>query len=106
MPVYEYTALDKTGKNTKGIIDADNPQTARQKLRSSEVFPIDLKETFAQPKDLPSGHISFSSFFHRDAATCHAVKRRNTPCLGPGGTDHPGNQPSSEKNTLRGQGIR
>jgi general secretion pathway protein F len=68
MPVYEYIALDKTGKNTKGIIDADNPQTARQKLRSSDVFPIELKETFAQPKDLPTGHISFSSFFHRVAS--------------------------------------
>jgi general secretion pathway protein F len=65
MPVYEYSALNRTGKNIKGIIDADNPQAARQKLRSSEIFPIELKETFAQPKDLPSGHISFSSFFHR-----------------------------------------
>jgi len=65
MPVYEYTALDRTGKNIKGIIDADNPPTARQKLRTSEIFPIELKETFAQPRDLPAGHISFSSFFHR-----------------------------------------
>jgi len=65
MPVYEYTALDKTGKNTKGIIDADNPQTARQKLRSSDIYAIELKETFAQPKDLAPGHISFSSLFHR-----------------------------------------
>jgi len=65
MPVYEYTALDKSGKNIKGIIDADNPQTARQKLRGSDVFPIELKETFAQPRDLPSGHISFKSLFHR-----------------------------------------
>jgi general secretion pathway protein F len=64
MPVYEYTALDKSGRNTKGIIDADNPQAARQKLRSSDIFPIDLKETFAQPKNLPSGHISFSTLFH------------------------------------------
>lgn len=65
MPVYEYTALDKSGKNIKGIIDADNPQAARQKLRSSDIFPIELKETFSQPRDLPSGHISFSSLFHR-----------------------------------------
>jgi len=65
MPVYEYTALDRAGKNIKGIVDADNPQTARQKLRTSEIFPIELKETFAQPRNLPSGHISFSSLFHR-----------------------------------------
>jgi general secretion pathway protein F len=65
MPVYEYTALDKSGKNIKGIVDADNSQAARQKLRSSDIYPIDLKEPFAQPRDLPSGHISFSTFFHR-----------------------------------------
>jgi general secretion pathway protein F len=65
MPVYEYTALDKSGKNRKGIIDADNSQTARQKLRSSDIFPIELKETFAQPKDLPEGHMSFTTIFHR-----------------------------------------
>jgi general secretion pathway protein F len=65
MPVYEYTALDKSGKNIKGIIDADNPQAARQKMRGSDVFPIELKETFAQPRDLPSGHISFKFLFHR-----------------------------------------
>lgn len=65
MPIYEYAALDKSGKNIKGIIDADNAQAARQKLRGSDIFPIGLKETFAQPKDLPSGHIAFSSLFHR-----------------------------------------
>jgi len=65
MPVYEYAALDRSGKNIKGIIDADNPQAARQKLRGSEIFPVELKETFAQPRGLPSGHISFSSLLHR-----------------------------------------
>jgi general secretion pathway protein F len=65
MPVYEYTALDRAGKNQKGIIDADNPQAARQRLRSSDIFPIELKETFARPKGLPFEHISISSIFHR-----------------------------------------
>lgn len=63
MPVYEYTALDKSGRNKKGIIDADNQQAARQKLRNSEIFPIELKETFAQPRDLSSGRMSFSTLF-------------------------------------------
>ena len=65
MPVYEYTALDRAGKNQKGIIDADNPIAARQRLRSSDIFPIELKETFARPKSLPPGHISISAIFHR-----------------------------------------
>jgi len=65
MPVYEYIALDRAGKNQKGIIDADNPLAARQKLRSSDIFPVELKETFARPKNLPSDHISLSSLFYR-----------------------------------------
>ena len=45
MPVYEYTALDAKGKMTSGIIDADGARAARQKLRASGIFPVDVKET-------------------------------------------------------------
>jgi general secretion pathway protein F len=51
MPVFEYTALDARGKTTSGIIDAEGAQAARQKLRTSGVFPVSIKETFeAEPK--------------------------------------------------------
>ncbi|MDX1707300.1 MAG: type II secretion system inner membrane protein GspF [Desulfobacterales bacterium] len=45
MPVYEYTALDAKGKMTSGIIDADGARAARQKLRASGIFPVDVKES-------------------------------------------------------------
>jgi general secretion pathway protein F len=45
MPVYEYTAIDVAGKSRTGIIDADSPRSARQKLRSNGVYPIHLDET-------------------------------------------------------------
>ena len=51
MPVYEYTALDAKGKMTSGIIDADGARAARQKLRGSGIFPVDVKET--QEKETP-----------------------------------------------------
>ena len=44
MPVYEYTALDIKGKTISGIIDADSSRTARQKLRTSKIFPVSIKE--------------------------------------------------------------
>ncbi|MBN2061304.1 MAG: type II secretion system inner membrane protein GspF [Deltaproteobacteria bacterium] len=50
MPVYEYTALDSKGKNLKGIIDADSARAARQKLRSSEIFPVDIAVTYSEKK--------------------------------------------------------
>ncbi len=46
MPVYEYTALDMKGKTVSGIIDAESSSVARQKLRSSRIFPISIKEAY------------------------------------------------------------
>jgi len=65
MAVYEYTALDKGGKNLNGIIDADSAVAARQKLRSSGVYPVEVRETSAKPKDVPAGSVSVSSVFKR-----------------------------------------
>jgi general secretion pathway protein F len=65
MPVYEYQALDRAGKNQSGIIDADSPMAARQKLRGSGVFPIAMKETSSALKEKAPGHPSLSTFFKR-----------------------------------------
>ncbi len=46
MPVYEYTALDANGKNTSGIIDAESPGSAQQKLRGSSIYPVSIKEVY------------------------------------------------------------
>ena len=47
MPVYEYTALDRAGKSIAGIIDADSNVAARQKLRASGKYPVQVKETIS-----------------------------------------------------------
>jgi general secretion pathway protein F len=65
MPVFEYTALDRTGKNLNGIIDADSSVVARQKLRGSGIFPVEVKETSSRPKGLPADPISVSALFKR-----------------------------------------
>ncbi len=65
MPVFEYTALDERGKSTSGIIDAEGAQAARQKLRTSGIFPVSIKETEeAEPKKQP-GTFSLSSRLSR-----------------------------------------
>jgi general secretion pathway protein F len=45
MPVYEYLALNSTGKKIKGTVEADSLRSARQKLRVQNVFPTDIKES-------------------------------------------------------------
>jgi general secretion pathway protein F len=42
MPIYEYKAIDGTGKKLRGVIDAENPKLARTKLRSSGIFPLEV----------------------------------------------------------------
>ncbi len=48
-----------------GIIDADSLVAARQKLRGSGIFPVDVKETSSKPKDLHPGAVSVSTFLKR-----------------------------------------
>jgi len=65
MPVYEYQALDRAGKSQSGIIDADSPVAARQKLRGSGVFPTAMKETSSPLRQKGAAPRSLSTFFKR-----------------------------------------
>lgn len=47
MPVFEYTALNLKGRPTKGVIDADNLQTARNRLRDRQLYPTQIQEVEA-----------------------------------------------------------
>jgi general secretion pathway protein F len=47
MAVFEYTAIDSLGKRRKGIINAESPGTAGQKLRGQGLFPTSLEEVRA-----------------------------------------------------------
>jgi len=50
MPVYEYSALNPAGKKLKGIVEADSRTAARQKIRQSGNYPVDIKETLSGRK--------------------------------------------------------
>ncbi|MEW5800855.1 MAG: type II secretion system inner membrane protein GspF [bacterium] len=45
MAIFEYRALDTQGRSVKGLIDADNAQDARSKLRRDNIYPFKLKAT-------------------------------------------------------------
>ncbi len=44
MPIFEYKGLTRDGKNTKGIIDAENLRAARQKLKKDGVFVVGIED--------------------------------------------------------------
>jgi general secretion pathway protein F len=50
MPLYEYQALDGTGRKIKGVIDAGTMSAARQKLREGSIYPIALNATGSKDK--------------------------------------------------------
>ena len=65
MPVFEYTALDARGKTTSGIIDAEGALAARQKLRTSGIFPVSIKETDEATPKKESRDFSLTRRFSR-----------------------------------------
>ena len=42
MPIYQYLAMTESGKQKRGMIDADSPREARQKLRLERLYVTDI----------------------------------------------------------------
>lgn len=78
MPVYEYTALDAKGNSSSGMVDADSPAAARQKIRMAGNYPVAVRET----ADLAvSREIHFLSRFRRIRHADLAVMTRQLGTL-------------------------
>jgi len=85
MPVYEYTALDRAGKNIAGIIDADSTVVARQKLRAAGKYPVQVKETTAKAKSDSAAGFSLPALFNRVTPDdIHALTRQLATLLNAG----------------------
>lgn len=50
MPSYEYTALDATGRELRGTLEADTPRQARGQLRERGLTALEVTETAAQER--------------------------------------------------------
>lgn len=50
MPAFHYQALDAAGKQQAGIIEADSPRNARNQLRDSGLFVLEVETTVEQNK--------------------------------------------------------
>ncbi len=81
MPVYEYIALNKSGKNIKGIIDANSALAARQKLRDKSFFPVEVKETSTKETETNLGEVSLTTLFKRVKAQEISVMTRQLSIL-------------------------
>ena len=61
MPVYEYKALNRKGKQISGLLDADSLKTAKSKLRRSKIFPISMNEVTARVEKQKKSFFVFQS---------------------------------------------
>ncbi len=85
MPVYEYTALDRSGKKANGIIDADSSVAARQKLRGSGLFPVEVREATSKSPGIHFSQTSVSTLFRRiSPGELSATTRQLSILLGSG----------------------
>ena len=80
MAVFEYKGVNASGKSVGGIIDAESPRLARQKLRSDGIFPTEVAEEKAHKSRL-SQDISFQNLFQRIRAQEISVMTRQLATL-------------------------
>lgn len=50
MGAFEYVALDKTGKESKGLLEGDTPKHVRQLLRERQLLPVKVTEVAQKEK--------------------------------------------------------
>lgn len=69
MPSFKYKAVNTSGRNTKGVIEADNDTHAARKLRSKGLYPLEVKSlgkrSSTNKKQKSSFNLDFSRFFQR-----------------------------------------
>ena len=61
MAAFEYKALDKSGKQKKGLQEADTPRQVRQILRERGLTPIEVSTAAEQVKKSSKGGFAFKS---------------------------------------------
>ena len=65
MPVFEYKAYTAKGKKRSGIIDADSPAAAGQKLKKQGFYPLNLRELRSETQRGTGGLARYARRFSR-----------------------------------------
>lgn len=59
MPAFEYKALDKAGKQQKGVVEADTARHARGQIRELRLMPLEITPVVEKESKSKSGGVSF-----------------------------------------------
>ena len=55
MPAYQYTAIDSSGKQQKGVLEGDSARQIRQQLRDKQLIPVNVDAVEQKNKNQRSG---------------------------------------------------
>lgn len=58
MSAFEYTAVDATGRELKGVLEGDAPKQVRQALRDQGLFPVNIAEVSKEEIKRDSGRFT------------------------------------------------
>ncbi len=81
MAVYEYKGLDKSGKEVKGVRDADNEKALRTLLKREGVLLTQVGKGRAEGQGLLSAEVDIAQYFERITPTDIAVFTRQLATL-------------------------
>ncbi|MFW2365816.1 MAG: type II secretion system inner membrane protein GspF [Desulforhopalus sp.] len=84
MPVFEYRALDATGKNVKGILDADSELLVRNKLRSQGKYPVSITRSKNRQSGADGRGFGFGLFERVKSEEISVMTRQLATLLGAG----------------------
>ncbi len=84
MSVYEYVALDKKGRERKGFVDATGVSTARQQLRDSGIYPVEIYPAREKKQSAFSGAMEISLFQRISPKDISLFTRQLSTLLGAG----------------------
>ena len=58
MPSFEYVALDRAGREQRGLLEGDNSRQVRQQLREQSLLPVTISEVERTEKKRAGGHFT------------------------------------------------
>ena len=84
MSVYEYTALDEKGRESKGFVDAMSVAAARQKLREEGVYPTEINQAVDKKDTALTGVLGINLWQRVSTKDVSVFTRQLSTLLGAG----------------------
>ena len=87
MPIYEYKAYASGGATKTGVVDADTPREARQRLRRDNILVSELREVRSGTRKGPATPVQGTSKPKRRTEWLRKLQKLRESQSGPGGRD-------------------